>query len=278
MPTTRNSKFVIYPMKNQFLTTAAIFCGFGLCLSCAPKAAEPQSATVQMTKDSIVVNDEVGDIALTIEHPADTTSALSQTFMEYVSETLGGTYTGKYTSPKALIAFYHSGTYKDMKKEYEELKNVREEGIKLVWNDNFCKMAETGKYITFYHKSENYLGGAHGMHTFFGVTIRKSDNRRMGWEILRSQYNEELQKAMRQGLKDFFEVKTDEELKTMFFKEEYAYNLPMPQCPPLFTDKGIMFVYNPYEIAPYAAGMPTFTIPYDKLKNLLTVTAQRLAE
>ena len=116
------------------------------------------------------------------------------------------------------------------------------------------------------------------MHTFFGVTIRKSDNRRMGWEILRSQYNEELQKAMRQGLKDFFEVKTDEELKTMFFKEEYAYNLPMPQCPPLFTDKGIMFVYNPYEIAPYAAGMPTFTIPYDKLKNLLTVTAQRLAE
>lgn len=265
-------------MKNQFLSTAAILSGFALCLSCTPKATEQQPTTIQMAKDSIVVNDEVGHIALTVEHPADTTSALSQAFMEYVSETLGGTYTGEYTSPKALIAHYHSGNYNNMKKEFDELKDIREDHVPLEWSDDFCKFAETDKYITFSYKSENYLGGAHGMHTFFGITIRKSDNRRMGWDILRSVYNENLQAAMRQGLKEYFEVKTDDELKQQFFKEEYAYNLPMPQCPPLFTEKGVMFVYNPYEIAPYAAGMPTFTIPYDKLKEFMTVTGQRLAE
>lgn len=261
--------------KLHLLASAGLFCS--LCLSCAPKA-EPQSATIKMAKDSIVVNDEVGHIALTIEHPTDTLSPLSQTIMEYASETLGGTYEGEYTSPKALIAFYHANTYKDMKKEYDDLNDVRDSEVKFEYSDNFNKMAETDKYITFTHTNENYMGGAHGMHTFFGITIRKSDCRRMGWEILRNQYNENLQKEMRQGLKEYFDVNSDEELKQLFFKEEYAYNLPMPQCPPLFTEKGIMFVYNPYEIAPYAAGKPTFTIPYAKLKEFTTVTAQKLAE
>ena len=39
-----------------------------------------------------------------------------------------------------------------------------------------------------------------------------------------------------------------------------------------------MFVYNPYEIGPYAAGMPTFTIPYADIQPYLTTTAQKLIE
>lgn len=36
-----------------------------------------------------------------------------------------------------------------------------------------------------------------------------------------------------------------------------------------FDKKGIVFVYQPYQIASYAAGMPTLTLSYDKINHLL---------
>jgi hypothetical protein len=36
-----------------------------------------------------------------------------------------------------------------------------------------------------------------------------------------------------------------------------------------FTEKKIVFVYNPYEIGPYAAGAPSVEIPLSKLEDLL---------
>ncbi len=36
-----------------------------------------------------------------------------------------------------------------------------------------------------------------------------------------------------------------------------------------FTDKGLSFLYQHYEVAPYAAGMPEFTVPYDKLDGII---------
>lgn len=35
------------------------------------------------------------------------------------------------------------------------------------------------------------------------------------------------------------------------------------------TDKGITLTYQPYEIAPYAYGMPKLTVPYAKLKGIV---------
>lgn len=258
------------------LSVTALCCGFGILTSCSTDTKKVQES-IPSTKDSIVVNDEVGRIALTVEHPADTTSALSLTITEYLSETLGGTFSGSYSSPNEVMAYYHADTYKNMKEEYDNIKNIREGDWKLLWNATLSKQAETDKYITYSYQCENYLGGAHGMHILAGITIRKSDCRRMGWEILRNWQNEKMQNLMRQGLKAYFNVKTDEELKPMLFKEEYIYSLPLPQCPPLFTHEGIEFVYNSYEIAPYAAGKPTFTIPYAELKDFMTVTAKQLA-
>jgi hypothetical protein len=52
--------------------------------------------------------------------------------------------------------------------------------------------------------------------------------------------------------------------------------MPLPQCPPLFTKDGVRFIYGQYEIAPYAAGMPDFTVPYNKLEKFMKVTAKKL--
>ena len=150
--------------------------------------------------------------------------------------------------------------------------------MKMEWDVTFSKVADNSKFFTYKYTMYNYLGGAHGTSALLGVTFRKSDMRRMGWEIVRNYANDPFQELMRKGLREYFEVKSDDELKNMFLNPDHIYSLTLPECPPLFTDHGIMFVYNPYEIGPYAAGMPTFTIPYADIQPYLTTTAQKLIE
>jgi hypothetical protein len=50
----------------------------------------------------------------------------------------------------------------------------------------------------------------------------------------------------------------------------------MPQCPPIFTEEGILFLYNQYEIAPYALGLPQFVLTWEKVMPYLNVTAKRM--
>ena len=43
---------------------------------------------------------------------------------------------------------------------------------------------------------------------------------------------------------------------------------------PALTDEGVVFSYQPYEIACFAAGMYHFTIPYNRLMDYLTDEAK----
>ena len=69
----------------------------------------------------------------------------------------------------------------------------------------------------------------------------------------------------------------DEEL----LQELVAYNgsideLPLPDAEPYLTEKGVTFIYQPYEISYYAAGKPEFTIPFDVVKPFLKAQAIEL--
>ena len=52
--------------------------------------------------------------------------------------------------------------------------------------------------------------------------------------------------------------------------------LSHPVADPYMTEQGVHFLYQPYEIAPYAAGMPAFTISYEDIKPYLTIGALKL--
>ncbi len=43
-----------------------------------------------------------------------------------------------------------------------------------------------------------------------------------------------------------------------------------PLSQSLFTDEGLLVFFNPYDIAPYASGPHTFTVPYAAFDNLLS--------
>lgn len=90
---------------------------------------------------------------------------------------------------------------------------------------------------------------------------------------------EGLQPSIKQGLKRYFEVSTDQELEEhlIFLPEGNTINsLPMPSSDPWLTPNGLTMSYGAYEIACYGDGEPTFTIPFNNIKNCLTATAKKL--
>ena len=54
--------------------------------------------------------------------------------------------------------------------------------------------------------------------------------------------------------------------------------IPLPANQPYLTPKGVAIEYKQYEIACYAAGMPSFVIPYDKARPFMTPEAKALLD
>lgn len=67
---------------------------------------------------------------------------------------------------------------------------------------------------------------------------------------------------------------TQEELDNYLFLESGV--VPFPAWTPYPSEDGLVFTYQQYEIAAYAAGMPEFTIPYADILPYLTPEAKAL--
>ena len=111
---------------------------------------------------------------------------------------------------------------------------------------------------------------------YSGVTFRKADGRRIGWDVFTGQYDDNFAELLKDGLKEYWHITSDSELRTYFLDENDYYSVPRPECAPLFTADGVKVVYNEYEIAAYANGRPEFTIPYAEIEDYMMVTAKRL--
>lgn len=164
------------------------------------------------------------------------------------------------------------------------------------------KIADTDKYVTYSIDGFTYSGGAHGMSGSSGVTFSKATAKMIGYQ---KDYNEKnntftvlnqtlfngkvkskaFNDVLKAGLKEYFagvtddgkKALTDAELKEMLMDED-VNKLPLPGAPPHFTKDGLAFIYQQYEIAAYCYGMPSFTIPYEKILPFLTTEAAELAK
>ena len=91
-----------------------------------------------------------------------------------------------------------------------------------------------------------------------------------------------MQPLLREGLKSYFAengVKmTDNELfeNLQIGISGNDRTIPLPMLQPFPTGEGLVFTYQQYEVACYAAGMPSFVVPYNKIAPYLTEEASRL--
>ena len=208
------------------------------------------------------------EVGLDIDYPTGS-ALIDKAVAEYISEKLGGTYDGDLANGDSLVNYYGDEILAELKKHLKEDINngVEDEYI----NGYYRKMEikkeyETDLLVTYSYTEDIYLNGAHGMQYFYGQTFRKSDGRRFDEGMMRQLYSEEMYNLRKEGLREYFNesgdnANTDEELKDCIITDDDVNYLPMPKHTPYVTKKGMVFIYQPYEISDYAAGPPTFTLP-----------------
>ena len=140
------------------------------------------------------------------------------------------------------------------------------------------KTGETARYVVFQSLDYIYMGGAHGGMTGEGdMTFDKRSGQRIRTFVEPGRL-EALQPLLREGLLSYFTESdthfTPDDLDDVLMLENGM--VPLPSWAPYPGEDGLVFVYQQYEIASYAAGMPSFTVPYDKIRPFLTEEARKI--
>ena len=127
-----------------------------------------------------------------------------------------------------------------------------------------CDVTEKSRdiFVVVIGKYEYYYGAAHGGGTTETYNIDLHTGKVLGLsDILQPGYGKELKRIAE---KHFLEENGTEGWD--FTPGRGDFELPQNIS---FTRKGMVFVYDAYEIGPYAAGSPSMIIPWKELKKLL---------
>jgi hypothetical protein len=120
--------------------------------------------------------------------------------------------------------------------------------------------------LSIYNWEDN--GGAHGNYTIKYINIDLTTNEEVG-----AVFNEceQLPAVLDKKLHEYFNVEKDRKLSDFLLVDTLPIN---GNC--LITTKGITYSYDPYEIAPYAAGQIKLYIPFKELEGCLTEEFKKL--
>ena len=162
----------------------------------------------------------------------------------------------------------------------DQRKEILDEMPGWEYEFNLLKSRETDQYVVFLSQDYVYLGGAHGGVTGRGgLTFGKKDGVLVD-KMLDPACLDTIQPLLRKGLTKYFSDEdmeiTQEELDNYLFLETGV--VPFPAWTPYPSEEGLVFTYQQYEIAAYAAGMPEFTVPYADILPYLTPEAKALLD
>lgn len=133
-------------------------------------------------------------------------------------------------------------------------------------------------YVTMGFNSFIYTGGAHGSSASICQTFAAENGQPLTLtNMFKPDSMDAVLALVEQGLmKQFFQVNTKKEFRDALLLGNEP--LPLPSSTPYFEDGGVCFLYQQYEIAPYASGMPSCVIPFEKLKPYFSDLALKLID
>lgn len=151
-----------------------------------------------------------------------------------------------------------------------------------VWDEylHISLVTDTTDYCVFLSQNYYYMGGAHGGISGAGyMTFIKKDGSRF-YDFLTDDCTEGMQTLLRNGIADYLsecgEQVTPDEIEEYLLLNDEEGLIPLPQYEPYPGPEGLTFVYQQYEIAPYAIGMPAFTIAYSDIEPFMTESAKAI--
>lgn len=230
-------------------------------------------------KCSVVVDYPSGDDSLSVGVRRYVASELARLFLPTMQEEdePAAVFKGAKADGKALVDFYGKLNFGYLKSQYAELKDFGIAGLS--YDLSIRKTGETDRYLTYETSCYVFLGGAHGSAVCYPVNIVRSTGKVLAATV-DTLKQKALQPILRRGVKEYIskaenrKIK-DRDLQNMLFVEHGI--IPLPATMPVLTPEGLRFVYQQYEIGPYALGMVEFTVPYADVKSCLTKEAAELA-
>ena len=115
-----------------------------------------------------------------------------------------------------------------------------------------------------------YEGGAHGINQLLTLNFETKTGRQLTLaDIFTTGYEQPLKSVLLKALKSKVGCTTMSALR----EKGYLYSMDIfPSENFILGDETITFIYNPYEIAPYAMGSTELIIPYDDVEKILKTT------
>lgn len=181
-------------------------------------------------------------------------------------------YSGDLKDGKALVDFHSEHILADMQDIYRSLtKDYGGTEMYMTDQGHIRRTSENDSIVSYEAGCYQYEGGAHGLYWVEGTTFRKSDGKRIVINLDLSKVDA-MQPLLREGLAKYLrdngaETTIDDLLKSDTFISDGQ--IPLPSTNPYLTADGVKFVYQEYEIGPYAIGTPTFTIPLKDIQPFI---------
>lgn len=187
---------------------------------------------------------------------------------------LGETYATEEALPKGL-----NKQCADYFAEYQsEMQSMRDAGLidSLAEPDAFLSTSynynssvqvyfNSPDLLTLGYTDYSYTGGAHGM---FGTRVASYDLRAARSlsldDILLPGFEKQVGIALERAARLKYNLKPRESLDAILFEKEIQPNGNFG-----LTDKGVFFVYTPYEIAPYAAGEIELYVSFEQISEFV---------
>lgn len=238
----------------------------------ATDAEELRVDSISMEQDGLAVN-----VSFDIDYPVAGNALLVDSLRSYIAFWIDGDMS-LLSDGNALLkkVFQHKCT--ELESEREEFMASLEVTDYLPYEYS-CQVklqGETDTYVTYSHSVYEFEGGAHGISYGTNTTFCKSDGRHMGWNMLKNTDSPAFHELIVKGLLDYFDVEDEAGLNEVLLLLDGVRSLPLPASAPWLTEKGMVFCYQQYEIAPYAYGMPSFVLGYEQLLPFLSDEAKVL--
>lgn len=119
-------------------------------------------------------------------------------------------------------------------------------------------------YVVLESLAYDYSGGAHGNHGSALYCLDVANKKQLALQDIITADSNQLRTLLEKNFRSQAHLTTSQPLTEYLFE-----NRLMPNDNFYFTEKGIGFLYNPYEIAAYAIGQINVFIPYTELKQFI---------
>lgn len=174
-------------------------------------------------------------------------------------------------TPKTMADNYVADYVEECRAHTQEFLDQGEELGPMFNNElilNFNHFNSSKNSIAFVKDMYIYMGGVHGAQNIIYHTYDLNTGKEMrARDIFLEGSQQELRNIIYEGFKaEYFPGRNQTSQDGGFFNLEENMTLDNTY---VFTDKGLLFQYQAYAIAPYSFGMPSVVIPYAKLKNVL---------